>query len=106
VDLDDPIVSGCWDANAYIASTAVFHVQGDPLGYVANWYSPDCGTNWAEVVVYNDPGLRGDLFYASITELATGEQHYFQSSTNGTYTDMTQSATTRRVPAAASSSTA
>jgi hypothetical protein len=93
-DPNDPVQSGCWDNNAYIAAQAYFPVKGDPLGFVANWYSPDCGTNWAETVVYNDPGVQSEIFYATITDLTTGEQHHYESSINGTYTDMTQSATT------------
>jgi hypothetical protein len=90
--IDDPVVTGCWDANAYIASTTPFPVDGPQLGYVANWYSPDCGTNWAETVT--TAGLyQSEGFYARITDLATGEQHTYESGINGTYTDMTQSAT-------------
>ncbi len=91
-DADDPVQSGCWDANAYIAATAPFPVQGQQMGYVANWYSPDCGTNWAETVLTNDPGFSGEFLYAQITDPATGEEHDYSSYANGTYTDMTQSA--------------
>ena len=51
LDNTDPIDTGCWDANAYIAAAAPIYdyPTGNLLGYVRNWYSPDCGTNWSEV---------------------------------------------------------
>jgi hypothetical protein len=49
LDNTDPIATGCWDANAYVAAgpTPITYPTG--RGYVRNWYSPDCGTNWSEV---------------------------------------------------------
>lgn len=97
-DPDDPIDSGCWDANAYIASSASLSGFASGiapgLGYVANWYSPDCGTNWAETVLYNDPGYPGQWFFATIVDTGTGQAFDNGSPVNGTYTDMTQSGTT------------
>jgi hypothetical protein len=97
---EDPIRSECWDANAYVASSAPILVEGSQVGYVANWYSPDCGTNWAEAVLTDDPGFgealgSGELLDAFILDETTGEYYMFPiSSSNGTYTDMTHSATT------------
>lgn len=92
-DPDDPEESGCWDANAYVANTAPYPwwTGSQQMGYVANWYSPDCGTNWAETVLTNDPGLSGEVNFAQIEDKVTGEYYYYQSAANGTYTDMTQS---------------
>lgn len=87
-DPDDPIDTGCWDANAYVAASALFK-----FGYVANWYSPDCGTNWAETVVTNWPEIVGPYYlHAGIKDMVTGEFYLYESPYNGTYTDMTHSA--------------
>lgn len=95
---EDPIQSECWDANAYIANAAPFPPpdQGPQVGYVANWYSPDCGTNWAEAVITNDPGVPGEVLYDNIVDQVTGEAYdfYTRPAINGTYTDMTDSPTT------------
>jgi hypothetical protein len=46
----DPSATGCWDGNAYVASSnRIIDNYGDVLGFVLNWYSRDCGTNWSEV---------------------------------------------------------
>lgn len=87
-DPNDPIDTGCWDAIAYIAASAPFK-----FGYVANWYSPDCGTNWAETVVTNWPEIVGPYdVHAQIEDMVTGIGYGYESPYNGTYTDMTYSA--------------
>jgi hypothetical protein len=41
----DPYNTGCWDSNAYIVKQATTS-YGSTLRL---WYSPDCGTNWAQI---------------------------------------------------------
>lgn len=49
LDNTDPRATGCWDSRAYPTGKAnIYDKYGDYLGYVDNWYSPDCGTNWSE----------------------------------------------------------
>jgi len=47
----DPASSGCWDSSAYVANEKV---QGSLL--LAIWYSPTCGTNWADFQNESTPG--------------------------------------------------
>jgi hypothetical protein len=54
-DYTDPIQSGC-KTGAYVASWTPLHYYdaengrptGPTIGELDNWYSPRCGTNWAE----------------------------------------------------------
>lgn len=52
----DPYATGCWDGSAYIANSgAVSIYDGSDNKYVQVatiylWYSPTCGTNWAQIL--------------------------------------------------------
>jgi hypothetical protein len=47
----DPIDTGCTNG-AYLANTADIHNRftGAYIGTINNWYSPACGTNWAQLI--------------------------------------------------------
>jgi|SRR5215467_3807138 len=47
-DGQDPVAMGCWN-DAYVASSSIIYYTVFDIGYVDNWYSPSCGTNWAQV---------------------------------------------------------
>ncbi|MFD4788849.1 DUF2690 domain-containing protein [Streptomyces sp. NPDC058459] len=47
----DPRTTGCDRDGVLAASKAVYdHYNGRYLGTINNWYSPRCGTNWAQAV--------------------------------------------------------
>src|SRR5215471_15655502 len=52
-DGQDPVAMGCWN-DAYVASSSIIYYTVFDIGYVDNWYSPSCGTNWAQVFSTND----------------------------------------------------
>ncbi|MEU1876213.1 helix-turn-helix domain-containing protein [Streptosporangium sp. NPDC020072] len=42
----DPDASGCWKT-AQLAAASTFSYKGKAVGKLENWYSAECGTNWA-----------------------------------------------------------
>lgn len=49
----DPVATGCYGSNTYVAaSTGLYLNNGQNVGYVNNKYNPNCATNYAQVGLY------------------------------------------------------
>jgi len=82
-DHQDPYATDCY-LGAYIVGSSDMYELFAPIGRVDLWYSPGCGTNWAEV---DNIGLNGTATYrATIWRGSTSDT--YQSQVSGTYTNM------------------
>jgi hypothetical protein len=67
-DIGDPVVTGCINHVTDITSSKIIDQHGDLLGYVQNYYSAYCGSNWGRV--YTSGEFIGHL---SIVACQTGD---------------------------------
>ncbi|HEX5497481.1 MAG TPA: hypothetical protein VFX70_23235 [Mycobacteriales bacterium] len=57
-DNTDPVDTGCNEGSFVANSVPLKFGSGDTIGYIQNWFSPQCGTNWARFVdTSGDEGL-------------------------------------------------
>lgn len=66
----DPKATGCWDGNAYSLKQ-----ETDSYGDILQlWWSPDCGTNWAQVHSISDAP---HLLWTELQNGAITTKYYF-----------------------------
>ena len=61
----DPYTTGCGSLSngAYMANAeSIIDQSGTKLAMIANWYSPECGTNWNETDLYASIATKVSIF--------------------------------------------
>lgn len=81
----DPSDTGCWNSSAYRAASAPIKIANGTVGRVDLWYSPTCGTNWAQVWTYYPATMTAEAAY--VERMSDAHYEYWYTSDNGTWTD-------------------